>query len=41
MKIVENKLTTMQWEILNYLKENCIGKENAIFGDKYVKDTKE
>lgn len=31
-RIVKNKLSTMQWEILNYLKENAIGKENAIFG---------
>lgn len=33
MKIVENKLSTRQWNVLNYLKENAVGKENAISGN--------
>lgn len=32
MRIVKNKLNTREWEILKFLKENAVGKENAIFG---------
>lgn len=32
MRIVDNKLNTTQWNVLNYLKENCVGKANALNG---------
>lgn len=32
MRIVENKLNTLEWEILDYLKEYCVGKNNAVKG---------
>lgn len=33
-RVVKNRLSSNQWFLLDYLKENAIGKENAISGDK-------
>lgn len=40
MKIVENKLTTKQWEILNFLKKYGVGKENALSGQLSAEEMK-
>lgn len=31
-RIVKSKLTTLDYQILNYMKENCVGEKNATFG---------
>jgi len=30
MRIVKNRLTTEEWNIYSFLKENCLGEQNAI-----------
>ena len=30
MRIVKNRLTTEEWKIYSFLKENCLGEQNAI-----------
>ena len=38
MKLVNQELTSLEWQVYRYLKENCMGEKNAI-GMKYLAET--